>query len=215
LEVFTRLEDKADRGISRNVRLRDELDTGRRDADVEDSEGAFVLGCTDEHLRIRRRSEQCEGLWLQEGGEGGGRWCKAALEGNSALAMLRSNGVRCIDVCDVQRCSVRQVEAAVGVEAVGGAALDGVEGEVSTHHEAPKVPAGGLHALQTSHDFENFNRGMRGREKGGAVILRPVIGHVAARLHVGITADRRVHEEVSTGAVFDVVHERMGRDGRV
>jgi hypothetical protein len=88
LEVFTRLEDKADRGISRNVRLRDELDTGRRDADVEDSEGSFVLGRTDKHLRIRGRSEQCEGLWLQEGGEGGGRWREAALEGDGALAMF-------------------------------------------------------------------------------------------------------------------------------
>ncbi len=45
--------------------------------------------------------------------------------------MLRCDGVCCIDVGDVQRCSVRQVEAAVGVEAIGRATLDGVEGEVS------------------------------------------------------------------------------------
>ncbi len=58
------------------------------DPDVEYSEGAFVLGCADKHLRIRRRGEKCEELWFQEGGEGSGRWREGVFEGDGALAKL-------------------------------------------------------------------------------------------------------------------------------
>jgi hypothetical protein len=110
-----------------------------------------------------------------------------------------------------------KVETAVSVEAVGGAALDGVEGEASvTHCKAPKVSTGSLHARQASHDFKDFDRRVRGREKGGAVVQRPVVSHMAARLHVGVATDRRVHVEVPTNTAPDVIGEHvLGQGERV
>jgi hypothetical protein len=122
-----------------------------------------------------------------------------------------------VDVSDIMGCSMGKVETAVSVEAVGGAALDGVEGEASvTHCKAPKVSTGSLHARQASHDFKDFDRRVRGREKGGAVVLRPVVGHMAARLHVGVATDRRVHVEVPTNTAPDVIGEHvLGQGERV
>ena len=57
---------------------------------------------------------------------------------------------------------------------------------------------------------------MRGREKGGAVVLRPVVGHMAARLNVGVATDRRVHVEVPTNTAPDVISEHvLGQGERV
>ena len=102
-----------------------------------------------------------------------------------------------------------QIEAALGVEAVGGAALDRVKDEASVaDREASEVSVGigGFHARHASHDLEDFDRRVGGGEKGGVVVKRPCVRHMAAGLHVGVAADRGVYEEVATGTALDVIN---------
>jgi hypothetical protein len=67
LEVFSGLEDESNRGVRRSTRVHDELYARGGNTDVEDSEWDVVLGSTDKHFRVRRRIEQCEEFWFQEG----------------------------------------------------------------------------------------------------------------------------------------------------
>ena len=120
--------------------------------------------------------------------------------------MFALNSVCRIDDGDVTGCSMGQIEAALGVEAVGGAALDRVKDEASVaDREASEVSVGGFHARHASHDIEDFDRRVGGGEKGGVVVKRPCVRHVAAGLHVGVAANRCVYKEVATGTALDAI----------
>ncbi len=86
------------------------------------------------------------------------------------FAVFARDSVCRIDDGDVTGCSMGQIEAALGVEAVG-AALARVEDEASVaDREASEVPVGGFHARHASHDLKDFDRRVGGGEKGGVVV---------------------------------------------